>query len=103
MLEGDPWDPVETARQPPDPVAKEAHGSRQQERANHRGVEQDGNGQAEPNWGICRLTNTEKTATMIAAALVIVPALTAMPWATAADESSPRSRASLILVRMKTW
>ena len=44
-----------------------------------------------------------KTRTMIVAALVIVPDVIEMPLATAARESSPRSRASLTRVRMKTW
>ena len=40
---------------------------------------------------------------MIAAALVIVPDVIEMPRATASFEDIPRSRASLIRVRMKTW
>ena len=50
-----------------------------------------------------KVTNTAKTTTMIEAALVIVPEVTEMPRATAARESRPRSRASLILVRMNRW
>ena len=50
-----------------------------------------------------RVTNTAKTVTMIAAALVIVPAVMAMPRATASFDDSPWSRASLIRVRMNTW
>ena len=50
-----------------------------------------------------KVTKTAKTTTMIEAALVIVPDVTEIPRATAPRESSPRSRASLILVRMKRW
>ena len=49
------------------------------------------------------VTKTAKTMTMIAAALVIVPAVTEMPLATASRESRPWSRASLIRVRMNRW
>ena len=49
------------------------------------------------------VTNTAKTTTMIEAALVIVPEVTEIPRATAARKSSPRSRASLIRVRMNRW
>ena len=49
------------------------------------------------------VTNTAKTTTMIAAALVTVPDVIAIPRATAGLEESPWSRASLIRVRMKTW
>ena len=52
------------------------------------------------SWSV---TNTAKTATMIAAALVIVPAVIEIPRSTAADGSSPADRASWILVRIKTW
>ena len=50
-----------------------------------------------------RVTNTLKTTTMIAAALVTVPDVIAMPRATASFVDRPWSRASLIRVRMKTW
>ena len=50
-----------------------------------------------------RVTKTAKTTTMIEAALVIVPDVIAMPLATAARDSRPRSRASLIRVRMNRW
>ena len=49
------------------------------------------------------VTNTPNTTTMIAAALVMVPDVIEMPFATAAFVLRPRSRASLMRVRMKTW
>ena len=52
------------------------------------------------SWSV---TNTAKTATMIAAALVTVPDVIAMPCSTASAEDMPRSLASLIRVRMNTW
>jgi hypothetical protein len=50
-----------------------------------------------------KVTKTANTTTMIEAALVIVPEVTEMPRATARRESSPRSRASLMRVRMNRW
>ena len=52
------------------------------------------------SWSV---TKTAKTTTMIAAALVIVPDVIEIPWATASLDDMPRSRASLIRVRMNTW
>ena len=46
--------------------------------------------------------NTAKTTTMIAAALVTVPAVTVMPRATASRVFAPRSTNSLTRERMKT-
>lgn len=50
-----------------------------------------------------RVTKTAKTTTMIDAALVIVPDVTEIPRAIAGRDASPRSRASLIRVRMNRW
>ena len=44
-----------------------------------------------------------KTATMMIAALVTVPAVRRMPRETASSVESPPSRSSLIRLRMKTW
>src|SRR4029079_6315945 len=49
------------------------------------------------------VTKTANTVIMIAAALVMVPDVMAMPRATASPVGRPRSRASLIRVRMNTW
>ena len=50
-----------------------------------------------------RVTKTENTTIMIAAADVMVPAVIEIPRATASFELMPWSLASLIRVRMKTW
>ena len=50
-----------------------------------------------------RVAKIEKTATMIAAALVTTPALLAMPPVTAFRADAPPSRSSLIRLRMNTW
>ena len=44
-----------------------------------------------------------KTQTMIAAALVTVPAVIVIPLTTASLDGRPRSLASFTRVRMKTW
>jgi hypothetical protein len=43
------------------------------------------------------------TATITIAALVTVPAVALMPWATASSVFMPRSKASRIRLRMNTW
>src|SRR3954465_6014320 len=47
--------------------------------------------------------NSPKTATMMIAALVMVPAVVLMPWATASAELIPPFQASRTRLRMNTW
>jgi len=44
-----------------------------------------------------------KTATMMIAALVTVPAVDLIPWAVASSVLMPRSNASRTRLRMNTW
>ncbi len=55
------------------------------------------------NWRMLRVAKTPKTATMMIAALVTVPAVRVMPSRTASCVVSPASWSSLIRLRMKTW
>ena len=45
----------------------------------------------------------ENTPTITTAALVTTPAVVLIPWATASSVFIPRSNASRIRLRMKTW
>ena len=49
------------------------------------------------------VANIPNTTTMTIAALVTVPAVALMPWATASSVFMPRSNASRTRVRMNTW
>ena len=49
------------------------------------------------------VANSANTATMMIAALVIVPAVVLMPWATASAEDMPSFQASRTRLRMNTW
>jgi hypothetical protein len=49
------------------------------------------------------VAKTANTATITTAALVTTPAVLLMPCATASSVRSPRSTASRIRLRMKTW
>jgi len=49
------------------------------------------------------LTTAYGTTTTLNAALVTTPAVVLIPWATASSVVAPRSNASRIRLRMKTW
>ena len=53
--------------------------------------------------GIESAAKTENTPTITIAAPVTTPAVLLIPWATASSIGSPRSNASRMRLRMKTW